>query len=400
MACVSKMKNPRTKKVTGYCIQFYSHDGSKKKLYGFNRESSAIVFGEHLDRLVSYRKRGEEVDRKLQQWIDELPDTIHERLVRWGLVIPKEKERTLKDLIDVYLIGDRSNGRKKESLNVRKRWYRRLLEFFGPDREVRTITSEEIVLFDEKYRTIFAPSSWYRAIAYYRGTFNYAVKHGWIQLNPFEAIRSCEVVNTSRQCFVDNETATTVLAHCRTSQERLIFCLSRYGGLRIPSEIQYMTWDDIDFEAGKFLVKSPKKESLVNQERGVFTDRSKRYVPIFPELRKAFTDYRQDFPINGGQLLFVRSEKNPHGLLTRAHDAVDRVIRIAIRKAGVKAWPKIFHNMRSTRETELIASGMAVRDVCAILGHSPEMALKHYVQVSSSLFMTATGMITNSEIIK
>lgn len=400
MACVSKMKNPRTKKVTGYCIQFYSHDGSKKKLYGFNRESSAIVFGEHLDRLVSYRKRGEEVDRKLRTWLDELPEPMYKKLVLWGLVEPKVKTMTLQDLIDIHLTGPRAVGVKPGTVAVRRRWFKLLIEFFGADRELRTLNSNEASAFEGRYKSRFSPSSWGRGIAYYKGMFNYAIRKGWMTYCPFEYVKSGNITNPSRQRFIDNDTATRVLQHCSTAQERLVFCLSRYGALRIPSEIQYMTWDDIDFEHGKFLVKSPKKESFDNQKNGVFTDKAKRYVPLFPELRKAFLEYREEFPENGGELLFVRSASNPKGILTKSKASAHGFLKNAIKKAGLEVWPKLLHNLRSTRETELLASGMPIRDVCAILGHSPEMALKHYIQVSVSLFEAAGALVTNKEIIE
>lgn len=400
MACVSKMKNPRTKKLTGYCIQFYTHDGLKKKLYGFTRESSAIVFGEHLDKLVRYRKRGEELDPKLMDWVGELPEDVYNKLLSWGLVEQRVRIMTLQDLADVYLVGERSIGLKPNTASSRRRWIRMLIEFFGSNRELRTLSSKDFPAFEARYRPRYAPASWGRIVAHYKGMFSYAVRKGWIKCSPFESVKVREITNTTRQRFIDNDTATRVLQNCATAQERLIFCLSRYGALRIPSELQYMTWDDIDFEHGKFLVKSPKKESFANQERGVFTDRAKRYVPMFPELRKAFLEYRDEFPQDGGDFLFVQSAKNPDGLVNRNHGAMDRFLCNAIKKAGLNKWPKLFHNMRSTRETELLASGMPIRDVCAILGHSPEMALRHYIQVSTSLFSTAGCMVTNSEIVE
>jgi hypothetical protein len=51
-----------------------------------------------------------------------------------------------------------------------------------------------------------------------------------------------------------------------------------------------------------------------------------------------------------------------------------------IERAGLKPWPKLFQNLRSTRETEL-AENHPIHVVCAWLGNSQPVAAKHYLQV-------------------
>ncbi len=52
-----------------------------------------------------------------------------------------------------------------------------------------------------------------------------------------------------------------------------------------------------------------------------------------------------------------------------------------IRKAGVSPWPKLWQNLRSSRETELVDQ-YPVQAVTAWLGNSPAVALRHYLQVT------------------
>lgn len=59
-----------------------------------------------------------------------------------------------------------------------------------------------------------------------------------------------------------------------------------------------------------------------------------------------------------------------------------------IRKAGVKPWPKLFHNLRATRETELAASH-PIHVVCSWIGHAAAIAQKHYLQVTDADFARA-----------
>ena len=51
-------------------------------------------------------------------------------------------------------------------------------------------------------------------------------------------------------------------------------------------------------------------------------------------------------------------------------------------------WPKLFQNLRSTRETEL-TERFPVHVVCAWLGNSVPVAAKHYLQVTDDHFEQA-----------
>src|SRR5262249_8842512 len=65
-----------------------------------------------------------------------------------------------------------------------------------------------------------------------------------------------------------------------------------------------------------------------------------------------------------------------------------QLIRI-IRRAGVVAWPKLFQNLRASRETELAAE-YPLHVVCAWIGNSALIAQKHYLQVTESDFERAS----------
>ncbi len=55
------------------------------------------------------------------------------------------------------------------------------------------------------------------------------------------------------------------------------FALSRFGGLRCPSEHVTLTWEDVDWERSRIRIHSPKTEHHEGKES--------RVIPIFPELR-------------------------------------------------------------------------------------------------------------------
>ena len=61
-----------------------------------------------------------------------------------------------------------------------------------------------------------------------------------------------------------------------------------------------------------------------------------------------------------------------------------------IRRAGHEPWPKLFQNLRSTRETEL-AEHFPLHVVTAWIGNSELVAAKHYLQLTDDHFIRAIG---------
>ena len=64
-----------------------------------------------------------------------------------------------------------------------------------------------------------------------------------------------------------------------------------------------------------------------------------------------------------------------------------------IKRAGLTSWPKLFQNLRATRETEL-AETYPLHVVTAWLGNSQLVAAKHYLQVTDQHFAKATQIPT------
>ena len=51
----------------------------------------------------------------------------------------------------------------------------------------------------------------------------------------------------------------------------------------------------------------------------------------------------------------------------------------------MQPWPKLFQNLRSTRETEL-ADQFPIQVVCEWIGNTEAVAAKHYLQVTEDHF--------------
>ncbi|MBX7104183.1 MAG: hypothetical protein K1X57_08875, partial [Gemmataceae bacterium] len=61
-----------------------------------------------------------------------------------------------------------------------------------------------------------------------------------------------------------------------------------------------------------------------------------------------------------------------------------------INRAGLTAWPRLFHNLRSSCETELLQK-LPVYVVAKWMGHDLKVSIKHYAQTTDEHFDRARG---------
>ena len=194
---------------------------------------------------------------------------------------------------------------------------------------------------------------------------------GLITTNPFSDLKSPPQVNKSREFFVTAESIEKVLERCPDAEWKLIVTLSRFGGLRCPSEHLRLTWDCVDWNKGRITVYSPKTEHHVGGEL--------RIIPMFSELRPHL------------ERVFEEAEEGTKYVINRHRIASQKYstrLKKIITRAGLKPWPKLFQNMRATRQTEL-SGQFPLHVVCDWLGNSAPIAQKHYLQVTEQHFAEA-----------
>ena len=189
--------------------------------------------------------------------------------------------------------------------------------------------------------------------------------------NPFADVRGGSQENKSREFFITFEMAEKVLDACPDHEWRLIFALSRYGGLRCPSEHMELTWSDVDWANERLTIRSPKTEHHHGRES--------RQVPLFPELR-VYLEAMYDRAKPGTVHIITRYRSKNANLRTQ----LERIIK----RAGLKPWPKLFQNLRSTRQTELLER-FPIHVVCQWIGNSALVAQRHYLQVTDAHFAEA-----------
>jgi len=362
-------------------IQFENLDG-ERKTFGLGKfpDKAAESFARKIESLLACRLSQQPMELETAKWIASLPDVFHEKLASFGLIQSRSSRQrsSIAGFVDDF-IRKREADTKPSTRTVYRRTRKHLVEFFGEDTQLSAVTPGHAADFRRYLITKnLADNTVRRTCGFARQFFADAVEREMIAKNPF-ATKSIAVAvrgNAERFHFVTVAETEAVLATCPDAQTRLVFALARYGGLRTPSETLALRWTDVDWQAKRMIVRSPKTEHHDGKES--------RVVPIFPELLPYLHDA---FDPSHVKVITIASDASKN-FRTRFTKFVER--------AGLKPWPKLFQNLRATRQTEL-EDQFPTHVVCAWLGNSQQVARKHYLNVTDEHFGRAVkGLTTES----
>lgn len=357
----------------GWRLQVMLPDRSRKSIrLGSISRGVAERFKEHVERIVGCIKHGHQLDPETAAWAAKLPDPTYAKLVNLGLLAPRKKAEaiTLAAFIDAYIEGRRGAAASR-TISFWQISRRNLVEFFGADRLLTDISPGEADEFRIWLRKKVSENSTNRRVGHAKQFFRAAVRRRILAENPFADLTGAVKPSPEKFFFVDRETAKKVADACPSAEWRGIFALARFGGLRIPSELVGLTWADVDWERSRIRVTSPKT---------AHHGKSERIIPLFPELVEPL------------QTLFDRAAEGEVYVIPMASQSVVNFrssMRRIVRAAGVVLWPKVFQNLRSSRETELCDS-FPLQTACQWLGNTAAIAAKHYLQVRNADFERAT----------
>ena len=360
----------------GVAIQFLDMSGKRRTLGlgGDPPERFVKRAAEVVDDLVGAARYGQPIPPAAMQWLDSLNDEQHGRFVGAGLAHAREK----RDAGTLGLfVGDwiAKRNPKTSTAAVWGRAEKWLVGYFGADRRLSDITEGDAEDWQRHLeQSGLAEATRRKMCGVARQMFKDAVKAKRIEANPFlaDGIRTAIKGNAERFRFVTVAETEAVLAACPNPEWRVIVALGRYGGLRCPSETLALKWADIDWEKQRVRVPSPKTAHLPGK--------GERFIPLFnelaPHLEAAF-----DAAPEGAEFVVAKYRSGATNLRTQ----FEKIIR----RAGLTPWPRLMHNLRSSRQTEL-TDRFPDHVVAGWLGNSVEVARRHYLQTTDEHFAAAT----------
>lgn len=332
---------------------------------------SAEEFRRKIETINALRIAGLPYDEATASWLTRLDPVMSARLETCGLIEKRPAQTITEMLLHVFKNLAVKKSTRTSYENVR----RNLLEFFGPNRKIATITPGDCEEFSKWLAThnevrkdgVMSKATVVGRTRRARQFFNTAVKKRWIPTNPFHEIRIVgNQVNESRMHYVPLEHIEALMQEMPDNEYRLILGMARFAGMRTPSEPMAIKWEHVDWSKGTIAIHSPKT--------GV------RVCPIFSELRPYLErqwDAADESP-------WVISRHRITG------QALTSVVVRALNRLGIEVWPRLFQNCRSSAETDLLTR-FPVFTVCRWLGNSPKVVQRHYAQVTQQSIDEACG---------
>ena len=368
---------------------FNSSRGERRTVYlGKIPKKQADTILSHVEHVLAAQASHTSPPLETSSWLGELGENLHLKLVSAGLASARQRDGLtppldLKSFLDAF-IANRGNL-KPATRTVYGHTRRCLIDYFGADKAIIEVTLADAGKWRRWLETNKFPArkggkpnctlsvnTVRRRCGIARQFFTEAVDDRLIPENPFRKLKGITVKgNDARDHFLSRADAAKVLGACPDSQWKLLFALSRFGGLRCPSEHLALKWSDVDWERRRLTIHSPKTEHHAGK--------GQRVIPIFPELRPYLEAVWDEAP--EGSLHIITRYRDPNCNL---RTQLERIIK----RAGLEPWPKLFQNLRSTRQTEL-AETFPIHVVCQWIGNSQAVAKEHYLQVTDAHFSAA-----------
>lgn len=361
-------------------VQLKCPDGKRRSLYlpkklSKRQAQNCVAW---IERLADAAGSGLANDPQTTDWLANVDDSLHQKLEKCRLVRSR-KSNEAETVSVARLVQEYVASRSSVKEGTRKRWKTvegHLMAFFGTEKCIH-----EVTLRDADQFAVFltskgvAENTKRRYLGITKQFFTSAVRGKLIEENPFRDQKTSINGNQEKnRFFLSRELADRILETCPDSEWRLIFALMRFAGLRCPTEILSLRWCDVNWEKERFLVHSIKTEHIDGKKT--------RWCPIFPEIRPHL-DACFEAVKDGEEFVVSKRHSMTHRGLTAQY-------RRILKFAAVSEYPKLFQNLRSTRQTEL-ADEYPLHVITSWIGNSKDVALKHYLQVTEAHFEQAVA---------
>ena len=380
-------------------VQFAGLDKRKRTL-SLGNVSDKVAERAHrvVEALIESAEYSQPTPPDAAAWLESLPDETFDRFVAAGLVNPREKRQTARVTVAehaVEYLAKRSDVKHSTRL-VLGHVVRNLCDYFQttPLTDVTAGDCDDFARWlasggrsaDQSKRkgAGLSPATCGKRLQWCSAIFRDAVRRGLIPSNPFDDVKKPGATNTDRQQYVPAEVIETLIAAEPDPEWRALLALARYLGLRTPSEPFSLVWSDIDWERKRIRIPSPKTE---------VHGKAFRVAPILPKVMPHLEALYAVAP-EGSLFVFSKLRERESAKAAETGLWANLNLRTALlrklTKAGIAPWPKLWHGLRASAQTDLSARFPA-HVVAGWLGNTPAVALKHYLMTTDADFDKAAG---------
>lgn len=373
-------------------ILFVAPDGSRKTIrLGKVSQRTAEGFKHRVKQLLERATFKQPIEGDLAQWVMSLDSKMVAKLVAVGLIDAPEPKplAMLGPFLDAWL-DRRRQDYKPATVAVWVQSATSMTRFFGEDTDLAKITARQA----DDFRLHLAgrklsPTTVHKRIQHARLFLADAKRQRLVDENPFEFVRPRTGDASKRRTYVPQADVLRVIEFAPNIHWRLLIVLSRFAGLRVPSEALSLRWQDIDWELGRLTVTSPKTAHLPG--------RGYRVIPLFPMVRTILEAAWDQAPEKAEFVFPDEYRRRAQKKMGWANANFRTTLEKLTRRAGIEPWPRLWHSMRASCETDL-ARHFPLSSVAKWLGNTQAVAMRHYVDVTDADFnRAATFVLTDDE---
>jgi len=389
-------KTGETRTIGKWYVEFYDHMRQLRRLAAFKDKRASEEFGRNIDRLISCRVSGAELDPTLNRWVENLPAYIRERLANISLLdtrheaVGKPIDRHLKD----YETALRANGRARQYVNTTVSRARTIFTEcrFQCWSDISADAAQKFLAKlrdDGKGASIETSNQYLRALKQF---CNWMVRNGRASQSPvalMQGLNSELDRRRERRALTPDECARLIEATkngpvrwgIAGPERALLYRLALETGLR-ASELRSLTKSSFDFDADPPTVTVKAIDSKHKHED---------VLPLRPEMARELR----------ARLVF----KKPADKMFHAPESerscwrTSMMIRADLKAAGI---PYIddtgkvadFHSLRHTFITNLAKSGVHPKVAQTLARHSSiELTMNCYTHIAIGNLVSALSKL-------
>lgn len=359
----------------GYVVQLCLPTGQRVVLWlGDVPKTSANHIARYVEQLAVATACNTTPHGEALRWAKCTDKRIKAKLIEWGLLPHMSLNTYTISTWTEHYCSIRSDV--DETTRAKYRNAQRHLLAALPDQDLRSVT---VAAADKFSRSLKGKDSTVgKIIKTVKQLFAAAVDERLIESNPFARLSASTSIDAARSAYVSTETAEAVLKQATNNDCRLAILFARWAGLRIPSELLELRWIDIDWDAEKILIHSPKGKA--------YAHRKQRTIPLFPRLKKALTEAQEQ--AKDGSIYLIERYRDPRPAARWFRKQLEN----SIASAKLTQWPKLWVNLRASCRTDLEES-FPIHVCDEWLGHSDAVATKHYKRVTPEHFASAVRAV-------
>ena len=286
-------------------------------------------------------------------------------------------------LLDRYLTT--VTAKKAVNTQTREKYASRiLLRYFGGS-VLGDITPAAMAAYRDARLAMVSACTLQKELALLSHMFNVARREwGLAVRNVVQEIAKPKITG-GRLRFLDEEEATALLEACGKSRNKSLqafVLLLLHTGMR-PSEAAGLRWDQVDLEKKSVEVQNTKTVYARTGIKG-------RRIPLTDTTTAALKEIEQEGS-QKGKWVFLPAGEIGAGTISRPALYFRTAFEGACRKAGLRDFH--LHDCRHTAASWLVMSGVDIRTVAEILGHSTLAMTMRYTHLLEAHKRDAIGRL-------